>query len=91
MCFVTLFLQQVTSCGLTAQQAKLHVASVCVTNQGAQLSFWPPALCTFTGLSSLNLSGNAVTFIPESIQALTGLKVPLARLLAGSQSFASFS
>jgi hypothetical protein len=88
---VTVFLQQVTSCGLTAQQAKLHVTSVCVTNQGAQLSFWPPALCTFTGLSSINLSGNAITFIPQSIQALTGLKVPLARLLAGSQSFASFS
>jgi hypothetical protein len=66
---------QVTSCGLTAQQAKQHITSVSVINQGAQLAFWPPALCTFTALSSINLSGNAITFIPQSIQALTGLKV----------------
>lgn len=68
-------MQQVTSCGLAAQEAAPHVTAVSVTNQGAQLAFWPPALCTFTALSSINLSGNAITFIPQSVQALTGLKV----------------
>lgn len=68
-------LHAVTSCGLAAQQAAPHVTAVSVTNQGAQLAFWPPALCTFTALSSINLSGNAITFIPQSLQALTGLKV----------------
>ncbi|KAF6263001.1 hypothetical protein COO60DRAFT_1698969 [Scenedesmus sp. NREL 46B-D3] len=68
-------LHQVTSCGLTAQQAKLHIKSVSVANQGAQLAFWPPALCTFAALHSINLSGNAITSIPQSVQALTGLQV----------------
>lgn len=43
--------------------------------QNAQLTFWPPALGRFSGLTSINLAGNAITFIPQSIEALTGLQV----------------
>lgn len=65
---------QVTCCGLTAQAVQTAVTSITVINQGPRLSYWPPAVCQFTNITSINLSGNAITFIPQSIQELQGLQ-----------------
>lgn len=65
---------QLTTCGLTAQQVQCVVTSLSVPNQGPKLSYWPPAVCQFTGLSSINLSGNAITFIPQAVQNLPNLQ-----------------
>lgn len=65
---------QVTCCGLTAQAVQTAVTSITVINQGPRLSYWPPAVCQFSNITSINLSGNAITFIPQSIQELQGLQ-----------------
>lgn len=76
---------QITSCGLTAQSVKKTVTSISVTGQGAQLAHVPPAVCQFTSLTSLNLSNNSITFLPQAVQDLQGLQqLLLARNDLGS-------
>lgn len=72
LCIITTL--QATACGLTAQALQHAVVSISVPNQGAQVSYWPPAICQFSNLTAINLSGNALTFIPQSVQSLKGLK-----------------
>lgn len=63
---------QITTCGLTAQAVQDEVQTVCVPQQ--KLAHWPPALCQFTHITAINLSGNAITYLPQAVQNLQGLQ-----------------
>jgi hypothetical protein len=52
-----------------------------VRGTGKQLSLWPPTLSHFSHLTTIDLSGNAITYIPQSAAALTKLQVPASQLL----------
>lgn len=66
---------QATQNGYRTGEMAASIMGISVTDQGAKLAYWPPAICQFTQLTSLNLSGNTITYIPQSVASLCSLKV----------------
>ncbi len=51
------------------------INAIHVTNQARALPYWPPAINHFERMASLNLAGNAITYVPAGVGALKQLQV----------------
>jgi Leucine-rich repeat (LRR) protein len=66
---------QVTQDGLLAKEVGPSITEVVVTHPQPQLGYFPPTLTSWPNLTTIDLTGNRIIYIPATIANLQQLKV----------------
>jgi hypothetical protein len=65
----------VTQDGLLAKEVGPTITQVVVTHPQPQLGYFPPTLTSWPNLTTIDLTGNRIIYIPATIANLQQLKV----------------